>query len=115
MQIHRQEPESVAIRVRGQTQDVSPADLGGNHGHLETTAVGECSWRVSDMSVPEEDPRHVVAFVEADSDDVEIVWIRGARAAPGRFRDLDTALDAIDDVITTGEVRYSNNTLAIIG
>lgn len=107
MQIHRQEPQSVAISARGQILDGSPADLGGNHGHLETTPVGECSWRVSDMSIPEEDPRHVVAFVDADSDEVEIVWIRGARTAPGRFRDLDSALDATDDVITTGEVRDS--------
>jgi len=107
MQIHRQESESVAIRAQGQTRDVRPDDLRGNHGHLETTPVGECSWRVSDMSIPEEDPRHVVAFVETDSDDVEIVWVRDARTAPGRFRDLDSALDAIDDVITTGEVRDS--------
>jgi hypothetical protein len=106
MQIHRQEPD-VAISARDQTRDVSADDLGGKHGHLETTPVGKSSWRVSDMSIPEEDARHVVAFVEADSDDVEIVWVRGARTAPGRFRDLDGALDAIDDVITTGEVRDS--------
>ena len=76
-----------------------------DHGHLETTPVGEASWRVSDASVPEEDSLHVVAFVEAHDDDVEVVWLRGATAAPGRFHDLDGALDAIDDVLTTGEVR----------
>jgi hypothetical protein len=59
------------------------------------------------MSIPEEDPQHVVAFVEATPDDVQIVWIRGARTAPGRFDDLDSALAAIDDVITTGEARDS--------
>jgi hypothetical protein len=76
-----------------------------DHGHLETTTVGDASWRVSDSSVPEEDPRHVVAFVEAHDDVVEVVWIRGATSAPGGFHDLDEALGAIDDVITTGEVR----------
>ena len=67
--------------------------------------MGDASWRVSDASVPEEDSLHVVAFVEAHEEDVEVVWLRGAVAAPGRFRDLDSALDAIDDVLTTGEVR----------
>ena len=57
------------------------------------------------MSVPEEDARHVVAFVEGHEEDVEVVWLRGAISAPGRFDDLDTALDAIDDVLTIGEVR----------
>jgi hypothetical protein len=79
--------------------------VGNNHGHLETTLVGDSSWRVSDASIPEEDSLHVVAFVEAHEHDVEIVWLRGAITAPGRFHDLDSALDAIDDVITTGEVR----------
>ena len=65
--------------------------------------MGDASWRVSDASVPEEDSGHVVAFVEAHEEDVEVVWLRGAVAAPGRFRDLDSALDAIDDVITTGD------------
>jgi hypothetical protein len=74
-------------------------------GHLEATTVGEAAWRVSDAAVPEEDARHVVAFVEAHEDDVEVVWLRGAISAPGRFEDLDTALDAIDDVLTMGEAR----------
>jgi hypothetical protein len=74
-------------------------------GHLEATSVGDAAWRVSDVSVPEEDARHVVAFVEGHEEDVEVVWLRGAISAPGRFDDLDTALDAIDDVLTIGEVR----------
>lgn len=98
MQIPSQQPPSGVNR---------PVDVDYYHGHLEATPVGDCSWRVSDMSVPEEDPRHVVAFVEANSDEVETVWIRGARTAPGRFDDLDSALEAIDDVITTGEQRRS--------
>jgi hypothetical protein len=74
-------------------------------GHLEATSVGDAAWRVSDAAVPEEDARHVVAFVEAHEEDVEVVWLRGAVSAPGRFDDLDTALDAIDDVLTMGEAR----------
>jgi hypothetical protein len=105
MQIQSQntEPDATAARARV----AGPVDEGSNHGHLETTPIGEHSWRVSDMSVPEEDPQHVVAFVEATPHDVEIVWTRGARTAPGRFGDLERALDAIDDVITTGEARDS--------
>jgi hypothetical protein len=76
-----------------------------DHGHLEATAVGDAAWRVSDASVPDEDVHHVVAFVEAHEEDVEVVWLRGATSAPGRFENLDMALEAIDDVVTTGEVR----------
>jgi hypothetical protein len=76
-----------------------------DRGHLETTAVGETAWRVSDASVPDEDVHHVVAFVEAHDDEVEVVWLRGATSPPGRFESLDSALGAIDDVVTTGEVR----------
>ena len=75
-------------------------------GHLEATSVGDAAWRVSDAAVPEEDARHVVAFVEAHDQDVEVVWLRGAISAPGRFDDLDTALDAIDEVLTMGEARH---------
>lgn len=78
---------------------------GFEHGHLETIPVGENAWRVSDASVGEDDPLHVVAFVEARDEEVEVVWLRGAMSAPGRFPDLDRALDAIDDVVTTGEIR----------
>jgi hypothetical protein len=74
-------------------------------GHLEVTAASDSSWRVSDASVPDEDALHVVAFIEAREEDVEVVWLRGAISAPGRFENLDSALDAIDDFITLGEVR----------
>ncbi len=67
--------------------------------------MGDAAWRVSDASVPDEDVHHVVAFVEAHEDEVEVVWLRGATSSPGRFENLDSALGAIDDVITTGEVR----------
>jgi hypothetical protein len=79
--------------------------VGRDRGHLEATAVGDAAWRVSDASVPDEDVHHVVAFVEAHEDEVEVVWLRGATSAPGRFASLDSALGAIDDVVTTGEVR----------
>lgn len=75
------------------------------HGHLEATPLGDTAWRVSDASVPDEHPLHVVAFIEAHETDVEVVWLRGAISAPGRFDDVDSALDAIDDIITVGEVR----------
>jgi hypothetical protein len=78
---------------------------GIDHGHLEATAVGDAAWRVSDASVPDEDVHHVVAFVESHDDEVEVVWLRGATSSPGRFENLDMALDAIDDVVTAGDVR----------
>ena len=76
-----------------------------DHGHLELTPLGESGWRVCDASVPDDATSHVVAFIEEHEQDVEVVWLRGATAPPGQFDTLDSALDAIDDVVTTGEVR----------
>ena len=76
-----------------------------DHGHFEVTAVTEGAWRVGDLRVPEEDPLHVVAFVESRDERLEVVWLRGSSAVTDLFDSLDSALDAIDDILTTGEVR----------
>jgi hypothetical protein len=76
-----------------------------DHGHFEVTVVGEGAWRVGDLRVPEEDPLHVVAFIESREETLEVVWLRGSSAVTDRFDNLDGALDAIDDILTTGEVR----------
>jgi hypothetical protein len=76
-----------------------------DHGRLELIPLGDSGYRVCDASVPDEHAAHVVAFIEKHPQDVEVVWLRGAVAAPGQFESMDCALDAIDDVITTGEVR----------
>jgi hypothetical protein len=76
-----------------------------DHGRLELIPLGDSGYRVCDASVPDEDASHVVAFIEKHPQDVEVVWLRGATTAPGQFESVDRALDAIDDVMTTGEVR----------
>ncbi|HYJ49496.1 MAG TPA: hypothetical protein VEX12_06225 [Microbacterium sp.] len=75
-----------------------------DHVYLELTETTEGAWRVSDARVPEEDPLHVVAFIESHDEVLEVVWVRGSIVAPGSFNALEEALDAIDDVLTTGEV-----------
>ena len=76
-----------------------------DHGHFEVTVVTEGAWRVGDLRVPEEDAHHVVAFVESRDESLDVVWLRGSTAVPDHFDNLDSALDAIDDILTTGEVR----------
>ena len=71
-----------------------------DHGHLELTPLGAASWRVSDLRVPAADANHVVAFVEGHEAHVEIVWLRGRIDAPGRFDDLDSALDSIEAAVS---------------
>ncbi|MET0829092.1 MAG: hypothetical protein ABWY26_06205 [Microbacterium sp.] len=66
-----------------------------DHGNLGLTPLGSTSWRVSDLSVPENDAAHVIAFVEGHEADVEVVWLRGHVDSLGRFEDLDSALDSI--------------------
>ena len=78
---------------------------GSAHGHFEVTVVTEGSWRVGDLRVPEEDPLHVVAFIESRDERLDVVWLRGSIAVADHFDSLDSALDAIDDILTTGEVR----------
>jgi hypothetical protein len=75
------------------------------HGHLELTMVADGAWRVSDLRVPDEDASHVVAFIEASDESLEVVWLRGSSAALHRFDSMESALDTIDDVLTTGEPR----------
>jgi hypothetical protein len=77
---------------------------GSDYGHFEVTAITEGAWRVGDLRVPEEDPLHLVAFVESRDDRLEVVWLRGSSAVTDLFDSLDSALDAIDDILTTGEV-----------
>jgi hypothetical protein len=81
------------------------ATWGSAHGHFEVTAVTDRAWRVGDLRVPEEDPLHVVAFIESRDERLEVVWLRGSSALTDRFDSLDSALDAIDDILTTGEMR----------
>ena len=78
------------------------------HGHLELTAVAEGAWRVSDLRVPDEDASHVVAFIEACDESLEVVWLRGSIAALDLFDTRESALDTIDDVLTTGEPRSAS-------
>jgi len=76
-----------------------------DHRHLELIETCQGAWRVCDSRVPDEDALHVVAFIESDEESVEVVWVRGSIIAPGRFETLDAAVDAIEDLLTTGELR----------
>jgi hypothetical protein len=76
-----------------------------DHGHFEVTVVTRGAWRVGDLRVPEEDPLHVVAFIESRDARLEVVWLRGSSAVTDIFDSLDSALAAIDDILTTGDVR----------
>jgi hypothetical protein len=80
-------------------------ELSTGHGHLEVTAVAEGAWRVSDLRVPDDDASHVVAFIEVRDERLEVVWLRGSATALDLFDSLGSALDTIDDVLTTGEPR----------
>ena len=71
------------------------------YGHFEVKVVTDGAWRVSDLRVPEEDASHVVAFIESRAERLEVVWLRGSIAVPALFDSLDSALDAIDDILTT--------------
>lgn len=68
--------------------------------HLALTKAGEGAWRVCDTRVPETRAAHIVASIEAHEKDVEVLWVRGAVDAPGHFHDLQTALMAIEEIVT---------------
>ena len=67
--------------------------------HLELTEAGDGAWRVCDTRVPEAGASHIVASIEARDQDFEVLWIRGAVDAPGPFRDLESALGVIDEIV----------------
>src|SRR6478672_11899934 len=81
-----------------------------DHGHFDVTVVTEGAWRVGDLRVPEEDAQHVVAFVESRDESLDVVWLRGSTVVADHFDNLDSALDAIDDILTTGGVRKGSAT-----
>lgn len=66
---------------------------------LEVAPIGQEGWRVSDARVPQDDARHVVAFIEAADQRVEVLWVRGSVNPIGRFTDLDSALTAVEEVV----------------
>ncbi|HWI31034.1 MAG TPA: hypothetical protein VNT50_06065 [Microbacterium sp.] len=78
----------------------------------ELTHVGESGWRVCDGTLPEDDGRRVVAFMELVDDHIEVVWIRSTNA-PTRFAELDDALNAADAVIAQKETPRSTRPVPI--
>lgn len=78
----------------------------------ELTNVGESGWRVCDGSLPADDGRRVVAFMERVDDHIEVVWIRSTNA-PTRFAALDDALDAADAVLAEEEQSRSTRPIQI--
>lgn len=89
--------------VRGTKAPRARPTWRSDHGHFEVTVVSEGAWRVGDLRVPDEDPLHVVAFIESRDEGFEVVWLRGSIALTDLFDSLDSALDAIDDILTPGK------------
>ena len=99
-------------QARGAEQRTVRPTWKSDHGHFEVTVVTEGAWRVGDLRVPEEDALHVVAFIEARDERLEVVWLRGSSAVTDLFESLDSALDAIDDILSTGEPRHVSSAAA---
>ena len=91
--------------VRGTDAGRARPTWGSEHGHFDVTVVSQGAWRVGDLRVPDEDPLHVVAFIESRDERFEVVWLRGSAAVTDLFDSLDSALDAIDDILSAGEMR----------
>lgn len=71
-------------------------------GRVEICAVGEGSWRLCDASLPENDPRRLVAYVEQEGDRVVVLWLRRVHT-DAAFATLDQALEAADEVLALEE------------
>ncbi|MDX2376718.1 hypothetical protein M4I32_07885 [Microbacterium sp. LRZ72] len=78
------------------------------HGRIEMAMIEEGCWRICDASMPPDDPRRVIAYIESDDDGVDVLWLSGDRR-PARYGTLEDALAAADARVVTapGEDRAS--------
>jgi hypothetical protein len=60
---------------------------------LRLTQIGEHEWLIHDARYPREDPRCLVAFVNDQAGDVDVIWL-GAHAPVGPFASVDAVLQA---------------------
>ncbi|QEV99601.1 hypothetical protein F6J84_05455 [Microbacterium caowuchunii] len=67
--------------------------------HTQLIGVGPGAWCVCDASVPENDARRLIAYLERVDGHVEVVWVH-ERRPPARFESLTFAFDAVRDVLT---------------
>lgn len=67
---------------------------------LETIALTEDSWRVCDASLPDDDGRRLLAYVEQIGDRVETLWMWPRAGECSTFESFDHALVAIHDRLT---------------
>jgi hypothetical protein len=66
--------------------------------HTQLISIGPGAWCACDATVPENDARRVIAYLERVDRHVEVVWVR-ERLPPARFESLAVAVDAVRDVL----------------
>jgi len=59
-------------------------------------AVAPDAWCVCDPTMPSNDARHLVAYIERDGDGVDVLWVREQRAAC-QYESLHDAVQSIED------------------
>lgn len=74
----------------------------GRHTCIELVRLGDGAWRICDPQFDEEDPRHVVAFIERHAFRFELVWVRGS-GTNRVFDDLEAAIEAVCDRLDGAE------------
>jgi hypothetical protein len=79
---------SVAMPIRGIDRE------------LETIALTDSSWRVCDASLPDDDGRRLLAYVEQVGDSVETLWMWPNAGECTTFDSLDDALTAVLERLT---------------
>lgn len=69
----------------------------GTSVNPELIWLGSGGWVASDTSLPENDPRRVVAYLQCRDQHVDVTWVRGNRGDE-RFDSLREALEAVRSV-----------------
>ncbi|GAA1998618.1 hypothetical protein GCM10009777_39890 [Microbacterium pumilum] len=81
-------------------------------GRIEVARVDEHCWRLCDATLPEDDPRRVIALAELKDEHVTVLWLR-ERNSRSTFATFEQALGAAEKIAYKADRRRASRPVPI--